>query len=273
MVSAYIAPDVSPALRLKHLLGEKWKGLQPNEHPLGLARRALDIYMTGKHPLSVDEKVALAHLKRWAQTIDRTERHWLSHRAVFIKDLLTASRCRSLLFEAEVITACIHPNVRAYEWPIYRAGERDIQTTSPDMLVECKYTNVAELGRALKRTSKARAQARPRDVPFVVAVGFDQVLTPQQVSALEQRASQNREWFVARPDLSAVLIMMETSEPIHGIEWNPLGFKGTTAFVAGLLEIRNDASTNPLPLTFSFGGIDGVQRMRANRRPVVVGHQ
>ncbi len=266
MVSRYISPNLGPAFRLKALLGDKWHTLNPGEHPLGVGRLALDKYLAGLTPLSDRERVAMADVKRWAEIIDKASETWRPHERWFVKDLLTATKCRSLLFEVEVIIGCVDRTVSGYEWPIYRQGERDIQAQGPDMVIECKITNSTEIGRVLKRTSKARRQSRPEGVPLVAAVGFDQILSPEEVRNVAEEVRDKQNWFLARPDLAAALIVMRTTAPLDGHLWNPLGLHGSITYYGDLLEIRNFGSAVPLPETFSFAGVEGLARIRRQRR-------
>jgi hypothetical protein len=243
------------------MLGEKWRFLQPGEHPLGLGCRALDKYIVGTHDLSDVERVAMADLKRSAEIIDGAAQYWVDHRDQFIKDLLTSDRCRTLLFEIEVIASCIYPNVGSYEWPIYREGERDIHASDPGMVVECKLAQKPDIARIVKSARKARSQRSPTGIPLVAAIGFRELVTDHTVTALARSVQDQQRWFQDRPEISAVLILMRTGAPMDGKYWNPLGLPGRIAFFGQLLEVRNQGSRNPLPLSFSFGGTEGSRRL------------
>lgn len=225
--------------------------MRPGEHPLAGGFATLKKQLLGK-TLSPDEARQLAWLKLIADVIFRYEGCWKKVEDRFAGDLLNAAKCTAVLFEVEVVFFGLEPKVTSLEWPIYREGERDIKTFGPDLLVECKLIRTSNVSRVLAKVKDAKGQSGPPDIPFVVAVGFEQKMAATAVDGILAEMNRRRDWFESHPEVSAVLIFAPTSVDLSRTLAGPLAVPGREFRRGITTQVVNLAARNPLPSGFTF---------------------
>jgi len=260
-----IGQDLALALRLKGLVGDKSVNLMvPGEHPLALGFASLKKQLTGMHDLSVDEISSLAEVTAAAQLIFRYEDSWRLNATQLVNDLRKASECRAILFELNIMAFSIEPAVTAVEWKRYRSGELDIRTESPELAIECKLIRSSKQNQKLdeftavrlirNQLRAARKQPRRAGVPFVIAVGFADLLSDLEVRCIRTALRQEAGWFLDRPEISGVLIVMPVKPPSEYLSSFGLSLLQYTR--SEVTELVNRSATNPYPPGF---------RLRAGR--------
>ena len=257
MNRVFVSPDLSPALRLKELIGrERVAGFGPGQHPLGAGFATLSKKVVGTTDLSVGERQSLGHLNLMARLIWKYEPFWRPHEHRFVGDLCSAARCKAVLFELHVMCFGLENRVGQLEWRRYLEGQPDILTHEPHSVVECKLVQSDDFRRrpelALKQVGKARRQPHPEHVSHIVAVGFKDNMTVSERSQIEKSMAGKRNWFRAHPDVAAVLIFCPAALP-EDPSAEVLGWRGIYFDLGDVVEVINWNSLNPLPRGFSLG--------------------
>ncbi|HXG36606.1 MAG TPA: hypothetical protein VNL15_06535 [Dehalococcoidia bacterium] len=255
MAGIYISEnDLGPVLRLKDFLGaDRTRHLRPGQHPLGLGFSALRRYLAGRE-LVHEERQGLGQLQMIADVIDEHEQTWRPNANKFRADLLSASKCKAMLFEIQVILVAIQGRVGEVQWPIYLEGERDIRTKSPEMLVECKLIQTRTsggLGYVFKKLQKANKQARPYNVPFVVAVGFEDEFERGAAFEVKNFLQENERWLRTHRLVSGILVLTSV-QPRGDIVTSPLKIAGFEVSRGVVTQALKRSGENPMPSGFTF---------------------
>ncbi|HEU0074910.1 MAG TPA: hypothetical protein VFS30_12990 [Dehalococcoidia bacterium] len=254
MANVYLSQDLLQVWRLKELMGSANVEHLDETHPLRLCFDAAQKDLMGLASLTAEERERLAYLKLSARAIFSNEAHWKPFEERFIADLRQTEECKSLLFELQVMTFGVGPNVQAMKWRHYANAAPDIEASVPDMLVECKLVRSDKLFRIEGKLEEGRRQHGGLDVPYVIAVGFDHYFSRAEIEDALALANDLKPWFLAHPDVAAGLIFMPadpctaSAQPVH----NPLGLVGTVALHGGITELIHHKATHPLPAGFSF---------------------
>jgi hypothetical protein len=240
--------DIKHLCEVRGLLGEqKAASLREGEHPLAEGLRLARKYLTTPR-LAGDEETALQQAVLFAKTFCEVRHAWDGHRSEMARTLLDADRCRTLMFELDVIRYALMGRVGHVDWSPWAEGP-DILTSDPILQIECKLILSDDLDRLFKKVADARAQRRADDVPFVAAVGFKDKFASEPEQALSDLCKRHGGLLVA-PDLSATLfflpLRLESQSQV-------LGLRIVSSDYGVFWETHNPMATNPLPDGFRFG--------------------
>lgn len=245
------ASDVRAALRLKELIGrQRVARFRPDQHPLGLSFVALQKQVIGLVGLTPDEARALGRLNLLAEAVF-AHPDWQAYADRLAADLSDAHECLSIEFELEVIDFAL-AKARRVSWIRYEHGAPDIRCFDPDLHVECKLLRVEELTRDTLFDAIAAGGRQHRDahdVPIVVAVGFDKILSPEAREFLNAEYQNRGVWFSQRPEVAAALVFLP--KEIDEVVDQALGVPRLWLKRGEVNEIVNHRASMPLPVGFS----------------------
>jgi len=257
----YVGPDLSDAVKLRDLIGPgRVTTLRPEQHPLANGFRALKAYLSPS-PFPTDLREHLSHLKHFAKTLFQLEDSWRPHQRRLVADLRKAKSCESLEFELHIVRAALQGQVGRIYWCRYDESSGDIRTTGPAMVVECKLARAScsttQPGRSgLRRIlwreiHQAERQARPNDLPYVIAVGFGRSFDDRQIEMVHDLVRSKLSWFEGHPHVSALLV--STRSHVRQPTVDRLGWQATPFYFGSMMEVINRDAANPLPPDFTFG--------------------